>query len=78
MKKLTKDEFISLIEGKIIGVKPPTGFAVRVSLNRATAWFNETVDSGGIGYVGQCDGHVFLGAGKDDWDETYQVGDSDE
>jgi hypothetical protein len=74
MKKLTCDEFINLIGGKIIGVEPHTGAAIRVSPNRAVAWFNETVDAGAVGYVGQCVGYVFLGVKKDDWNEAYQVG----
>ncbi len=78
MKKLTCDEFISLIEGKIIGVEPHTGAGIKVSPNRAIAWFQETVDSGGTGFVGVSLGYVWLGSERYQWKETYKVGGFDE
>lgn len=78
MKQLARDKFISLIEGKIIGVKPVTGVGVRVSPNRAVAWFNETVANGYVGYVGVSENFVWIGASMWEMDEMYQVGDSNE
>lgn len=74
MKQLTRDEFASLIKGKIIVVEPHTGAAIRVSPNRAVAWFLETVNSGKVGYVGVFSGCVWIGDQRYRWKETYKVG----
>lgn len=74
MKTLTRDEFSSLIQGKIVTAEPISGSLLRITNDNAMTWFSETQDLDHAGYVGTCNRYVFIGTKPERWSETFKVG----